>query len=280
MKIGLALGGGGVRGLAHIPVLEAFDEAGVIPAAVAGTSMGAILGALYAAGRSGRAIRRRVLSRAPASRDAWRRFLRNRAALARWLRAIRPDFRQGGLLRTDRVIGLLADDLPCETFEELRIPLRVVAADFWTGEALVLDRGPLLSAIQASMAVPGVFAPVERDGHLLVDGGLVNLVPWDLLRDRCDRVIAVHVAAAAPPRQRHRVPTVAEAVLGAFDIGHAALLAERLRVSPPDLWVPVPLRDIGIFEFTRAQEALRRGEAAAATVRQALAEWTGGTAPA
>ncbi len=279
MRIGLALGGGGVRGLAHIPVLEAFDAVGVPPAAIAGTSMGAILGALYAAGRTGRAIRRRVRSRSPASLDAWRRRLRNRAALAGWLRAIRPDLRRGGVLRTDRVIGLLADDLPCETFEELRIPLRVTATDFWTGEEVVFDRGPLLSALQASMAVPGVFTPVERDGRVLVDGGIVNLVPWNLLRDCCDRVIAVHVAAPVPPRDRRPVPNLAEAVLGAFDIGHAALLAERLRVSPPDLWVPVPLRDIGIFEFTRIEEALRRGEAAAAQVRRTLAEWTGRDVP-
>lgn len=273
MRIGLALGGGGVRGIAHIPVLEAFDAAGVVPAAIAGTSMGAILGALYAAGRTGRAIRRRVLNRTLPNREAWRRFLRNRAALAGWLRAIRPDFRRGGVLRTDRVISLLAHDLHCETFEELRIPLRVIAADFWSGEEVVLDRGPLLSAIQASMAVPGVFSPIERDGRVLVDGGLVNLVPWNVLRDVCDRVIAVHVAAPAPRCNVHRVPNLAEAVLGAFDIGHAALLAERLRTSPPDLWVAVPLRDIGIFEFTRIAEVLQRGEAAATQVQRALSEW-------
>ena len=130
------------------------------------------------------------------------------------------------------------------------------------------------------MAVPGVFTPVERDGRVLVDGGLVNLVPWNLLRDCCDRVVAVHVAAPAAPRTPCRVPNLAEAVLGAFDIGHAALLAERLRTSPPDLWVPVPLRDIGIFEFTRIEETLRRGEAAAALVRRTLAEWTGRPLPA
>lgn len=271
-SIGLALGGGGVRGLAHIPVLEAFDDAGVRPAILAGTSMGAIIGALYAAGRSGRRIRRLVRARTISSEEPWRRLLRKRAALARWLRAMRPSFR-GGLLRTDRVIGLLADEIPCDTFEQLEIPLRVAAADIWTGEEVVMDSGPLLPALQASMAVPGVFEPVTREDRVLIDGGVVNLVPYDLLFGRCDRVIAVHVGGAVPRRRDPRPPSMSDAVLGSFDISHAAILQHKLRQRPPDLLVTVALRDIPIFDFSRIGEVLRRGAAAAADVAAALNRW-------
>ncbi len=273
MRLGLALGGGGVRGLAHVAVLEALDTAGVRPVAIAGTSMGAIVGALYANGRSGRDIRRLIRARAMPLDASWRRLVRRRAALAVWLRAIRPDVRRGGLLRADRVLGLLAEEIRAETFEELAIPLRVVAADFWAAEAVVFESGPLLPALQASMAVPGVLSPVEHAGRVLVDGGVVNLVPYDLLFDRCDRILAVHVGGGRRPPHGRRSPAMLEAVLGAFDISHGAILAEKMRVRSPDLLVTFGLRDIPMFDFTRIPEVLRRAAVTADVVRTALETW-------
>lgn len=271
-RIGLALGGGGVRGLAHIPMLEALDAMGVRPAAIAGTSMGAIVGALYASGRSGRDIRKLVRSITIRKGETLRHLFGRRDALLRWLGAMTPDFRGRGLLRTDRFIQLLADEIGCETFEELAIPLTVVAADFWSAEQIAIGSGELLPAIQASMAVPGAFPPVEHDGRVLVDGGVVNLVPYDLLIGHCDLVIAVDVAGPARPPKGRRTPTMAEAVLGALDINQAAVLDHKMRIAPPDILIRVNLRDIPILDFARIDDVLRRGRTAAAELRKALEE--------
>jgi len=277
-RVGLALGGGGVRGLGHIAVLELFERIGLRPAVLAGTSMGAIIAALYASGRDARAIRRIVQARTISRSESWRRLLRKRRALADWLRAMQPSFRGGGLLRTDRVLGILADEIRAETFEELEIPLYVVATDFWSGESYVMHEGPLLSAIQASIAVPGVFAPVERDGRLLVDGGVTNLVPYDVLQPHCDRVVAVHVGGTRGEPSK-RQPTLAEAVLGAFDIAHATVLDLKRRLRPPDLLIPMGLRDIPIFDFTRIHEVLRRSAEASAVYEEDLRRWCVPPAP-
>lgn len=270
-RIGLALGGGGVRGLAHIPVLETLDSMGIRPVAIAGTSMGAIVGALYASGRTGRDIRRLVRSITIRKGESLRGILGHREVLLKWLRAMTPDFRGRGLLRTDRFIRLLADEIGCESFEELAVPLTVVAADFWTSEQVAIESGGLLPAIQASMAVPGAFPPVERDGRTLVDGGVVNLVPYDLLRGRCNLVVAVDVAGAAVPPKKRRMPSVPEAVLGAFDICQTAVLDHKIRRDPPDVLVRIGLRDIPILDFSRIDDVLRRARPAAAQLRRALA---------
>lgn len=270
-RIGLALGGGGVRGLAHIPVLETLDAMGIRPVAIAGTSMGAIIGALYASGRIGRDIRRLVRSITIRKGESLRQILGRRDALLKWLAAMAPDFRGRGLVRTDRFIRLLADEIGCATFEDLAIPLTVVAADFWTAEPVALSTGDLLQAVQASMAVPGAFPPVEREGRILVDGGVVNLVPYDILRDRCDVVVAIDVAGAAVPPKKRRPPTVAEAVLGAFDINQAAVLEHKIRAAPPDILIRIGLRDIPILDFTRTDDVLRRARPACRDLRRALA---------
>lgn len=262
-----------MRGLAHIPVLETLDALRIRPAAIAGTSMGAILGALYASGRTGRDIRRLVRSITIRRGESLRQILGRRDALLQWLSAMTPDFRGRGLVRTDRFIRLLADEIGCGTFEDLAIPLTAVAADFWTAEPVALSTGNLLQALQASMAVPGAFPPVERDGRILVDGGVVNLVPYDLLRGRCDVVVAVDVAGATVPPKKRRPPTVAEAVLGAFDINQAAVLEHKLRIAPPDILIRIGLRDVSILDFTRTDEVLRRARPAAANLRRALEAW-------
>ncbi len=269
-RIGLALGGGGVRGLAHIPVLETLDAMGIRPAVIAGTSMGAIVGALYASGRTGRDIRKLVRSITIRKGETFRRILGKREALLKWLAAMTPDFHGQGLLRTDRFLQLLADEIGCETFEELAIPLIVVAADFWTAGQVAIEVGELIPAIQASMAIPGAFPPVARDGRTLVDGGVVNLVPYDLLKGRCDLVIAVDVAGAAKPPKGARTPTMSEAVLGAFDICQSAVLHHKVQSDPPDILVRVALRDIPVLDFSRTDDVLRRARPAVATLRQAL----------
>lgn len=174
--IGLALGSGAARGLAHIGVLKVLEEAGIPIACIAGTSIGAFIGALYAAGVPVQQMEKTLCEL------NWR-------ALARLLS---PTLPTSGLLDGGKVANFMAELLPVQTFEELSIPLAVTATDVESGEALVIHQGSLLEGLHAATAFPGIFAPVPWKGRFLVDGGLCNPVPADVAyRMGAQRVIGV-----------------------------------------------------------------------------------------
>ena len=268
-KIGIALGGGGVRGLAHVPALQVLDDLGVRPSMITGTSIGALFGAAYAAGLDAAELRRLVLRHMVTAEDSLSDILGKRAHLRRWLDAFGLDAGRGGLLKPDGMLRYLVDELPAATFEELDIPLKVVAADYWSAREVVFDSGDLLPALRASMAFPGVFAPVVIDDRVLVDGGVVNNVPYDLLRDHCDVVIAVNVAETREP-ERENVPGFIDVVVGAFDIMHAEQLSRRLKQAPPDVYVHPRIVKTGAFEFTRAEAVFEQAEPAMRKFREEL----------
>lgn len=267
MKVGLALGGGGARGLAHIPMLEVFDELGVRPHCITGTSIGAIMGALYASGISGARIRAGVARMVVTKGDGFRRALEKRDAL-KWVGFFDLNFGPGGLFKGDRFMDFLYQSLRVATFKELAIPLRLVATDFWTAEQVVMDSGPLLSAVKASMGLPGVFTPVQRGGRVLVDGGGVNPLPHDLLTD-CDVVVAVDVMGrmTAPGR---RVPGMYRAVMGVFDTMQKTIIAEKAKASPPDILVRPDIVDVDLLEFYKADQIFEQAEPARRKLKRAL----------
>ncbi|MFA7369254.1 MAG: patatin-like phospholipase family protein, partial [Kiritimatiellales bacterium] len=154
-KIGLALGGGGARGLAHIQVLETLDELGIRPHRIAGTSIGAVVGALYASGLSGREIRE-LVHQWQTPRPEKRNGILDRRDLRRWAALLDPSFSRSGLFKGEKIIQFLSDFVKCTTFEELEIPLYVVAADYGDASEVVFKSGDLLSAVRASIAIPGV----------------------------------------------------------------------------------------------------------------------------
>jgi NTE family protein len=252
MKIGLALGGGGARGLAHVPMLEALDALGVRPHRIAGTSIGAIMGALYASGISGTRIRGGVRGMVINKGDSFRQALKKRDVL-RWFEFLDVDFGHGGLFKGDKFIEFLYRQIGAATFEELQIPLSVVATDFWASEQVILESGDLLSAVKASMGLPGVFTPVRRDGKILIDGGGVNPVPHDLFDD-CDVTIAIDVMGQMRPDKPDQVPNLVRAVLGTFDIMQNSIVAAKRRLRPPDLYVRPTIVDIDLLEFYKAEE--------------------------
>ena len=248
-RIGLALGGGGARGLAHIHVLETLDELGIRPHAIAGTSIGSIMGALYASGLSGAEIRdlvdRLLVRKIEKFSDVF-----TRRDLLKWVELIDPSFHRGALLKGERFVHFLSESMDCTTFEELEIPLSISTTDFSTGTEAVFQSGDLLSAVRASMAIPGVFSPVERDGKVLVDGGLVNPLPYDLLRKSCDLIIAVDVSGSLE-REVKRFDFF-DASLGSFDIVQSSLITEQLRRDRPEVYLKPDLRGISILEFNKA----------------------------
>jgi NTE family protein len=186
LKLGVALGGGFARGLVHIGVLKALEDAKIPVDFVAGTSVGAIIGACYCAGVTGEELKE--IARATRFKD-----------FARWTVS------RYGLCSNDRMQKYCARILKATTFEELKIPLAVTATDFQTGEPAVFTHGPLVGPIRASCAYPGMFLPVELDGRRYVDGMLAYAVPTTPLRAMgADRVLGVYLKAHWTQKQpRH-----------------------------------------------------------------------------
>jgi NTE family protein len=269
MKIGLALGGGGVRGLAHIPILETLDDLGIKPSIISGTSMGAIIGALYASGMSGKGIRERISRHLILKDDTWRDIMAKKGHLLKWVSAFSPELARGGFINTQGFFEYLFSEIKRRTFEELEVPLLVVAADYWTAEEIVLEADDLLPALQASMAVPGVFAPVSFGGRVLIDGGVVNLVPYDHLLERADFTIAVDVSRVRHPG-KNETPTALESVLGAFNIMQASALAEKMRRRKPDVYVQPKIQDVRMLDFGKTEEVFLQAAPAVDLLRKRL----------
>ncbi len=259
-KIGIALGGGGAKGLAHIPILEVFEELGIRPVCVAGTSIGAILGVLYCSGIPPSQTRRELTEASLSGEERLRDLLGKREIL-KWLDFARFQFDGSALLRSDRVMDILFRDLEPRRFEDLHTPLKVVATDFWAREPVVLDRGELIPALKASMAVPGVFPPVEIEGRLLVDGGMVNPIPYDLLPQQCDITIAVDVAGRRTSSS-DATPSMADLVFNAFQIAARSIVQEKLCRVKPDIYVEPDIEDIRLLEFYKAAQVFRQAQPA------------------
>lgn len=268
-KIGLALGGGGARGLAHIPMLETLDAFGIKPAAISGTSIGSIVGALYASGKNAGQIRERLKQFLLLKDDSLADRLSKAPHLLTWLSVMRIEKGRGGLVNTDNFLKFLLEEIGVETFEELEIPLQVVATDFWTGEEVVFDSGPLRPAIQASMAVPGVFAPVEWDGRVLVDGGIVNNVPFDLLTDSCDFTIAVDVAPTRDPGEA-AVPALMDSVLGMFDMLIEKVMNQKRKESTADIYILPKLVGVRVLDVDKLEAVYDMAQPAANQLREQL----------
>jgi NTE family protein len=269
MKVGIALGGGGVRGLAHILMLQVLDDLQIRPAVISGTSMGAIVGALYASGLSAREIRDVIERRVILKNDTWRDVIEKREDLLTWVSAFKPDFSGCGLISAEGILNSLISEIKVDSFEGLAIPLLVVAADYWSAEEIVFEQGSLLPAIQASMAVPGVFSPVSAQGRILVDGGVVNLVPYDLLTSRADFIIAVNVSrvrAASTPE----FPNALESVLGTFDIMQTTMLTDKLKRLKPDIYVWPHIRNVRMLDFGKIEEVFEQSSPAAEELRRGL----------
>jgi len=244
-SIGLALGGGFARGIAHIGVLRVLEEEGIPVRVVTGTSVGALIGACYCSGLTLREME-------SVARNT--RF----TTFARWTLS------RYGFATNDRMIAFLTRTLKCKTFEEMRIPLGVTATDFNTGEGVVFHSGSIIDPVRASCAYPGMFLPVEIRGRYLVDGMLSHPVPTRPLREMgAERVIAVHLkgswSSGGPPR--HLFDVIGQSFAIAQD---AMSPAWR---SAADLVVEPDVAGFGYDDFKRTADLIRVGELA---MRQAL----------
>lgn len=269
-RFGVALGGGGVRGFAHALVLELLDELNLRPALIAGTSMGAIIGALYASGVSGREIKERILRHTLSRNGRWKEVMEKKNDLLGLFNAMSLELGRGGLLSTDRFLKYVFREMQHATFEELQIPLLVIAADYWRGEEVVLRSGALLPAVKASIAVPGVFAPVKLDGRILVDGGIVNQVPYDHVQEDCDFTLAVDVAAERIPDADHPVPNLVESILGSFEIMQEEAVRRKMENSRPTFYVRPQIEGVRVFDFDKVGDVFEQARPTIHHLREQL----------
>lgn len=296
----LALSGGGAAGLAHIGVLQALGEAGIAVRAVAGTSVGAEIGAFLASGMPADDLA------ALATGFDWKKTLQ----------LFLPDLPAGGIISGIRIVDFLNGWIGRQRIEDLGIGYAAVAADLASGEQVVLDRGDLVEAVRASISIPGIIAPHRYDGRWLVDGGVVNPVPFDVARERFGGpVVAVAAHAAArtpvPPDEEQSGPSAqwprrVRQLLGqswmaqtpalrgwlhaqlervenrgprprpywttrrvldrALDITQMEIVRLRAAAHPPDLMLTPAVGDIGLLEFYRAREAIAAGREAVRAV--------------
>ncbi len=267
-NLAIALGGGGARGLAHIIVLEALDELGLRPAMVAGTSIGAVLAAAYASGLSGADLREIVTSTFRARSKVAAKLLQTR--VGRFSDLL---FGNGGnpvQLDAVRCVEAFWPGGVPKTFADLLMPTLIVATDFHGCREVVFEAGPLAAAIASSIAIPGIFQSVECSGHILIDGGAVNPLPYDLLLDRADIVVAVDVTMGGRMRNR-RMPRSFDALFGAAQIMQGSITAQKLKRRPPDILLRPPVERFAILDFMKCAPILRAADAMKDDIKRQIA---------
>ncbi|ANY88601.1 MULTISPECIES: patatin-like phospholipase family protein [Pseudomonas] len=286
-KVGLVLSGGAARGLAHIGVLKALEEQGVRIDAIAGTSMGAVIGGLYASGYSVEELEKlattldwqQALSDAPPRKDVpFRRKQDDRDFLVKQKLSFRDDGSLGlplGVIQGQNLSLLLESKLAhtadTRDFDKLPIPFRAVATDIASGEKVVFSRGHLPQVIRASMSIPAVFAPVELDGRLLVDGGMVDNIPVDVARDMgVDLAIVVDIGT--PLRDRKQLATVVDVLNQSITLMTRRNSEEQLAsLHQDDVLIQPSLAAFGVTDFGRAQDMIDAGYRAARAMDNRLA---------
>lgn len=256
MKIGLALGAGGARGLAFIVILEAFEELGIKPSIISGASIGAIVGAAYAAGLDSKQMRAAVDELVETKNGRFWEIYK-KSDLIKLLEFIDPNTKSGGILKGEKIINYFKSHVKIKKFEELKIPLLVVATNYWEKKQEVLSKGDLLSAVKASYSLPGIFTPVSRNGKLLIDGGMVNPLPFDVISEKCDLTIAIDVSAKLNNKDAG-MPPAHEVLFSAFQIMQNSILSAKLMRSTPDILIKTDIKEIRMLEFLKAKEIYKQ----------------------
>jgi len=255
-RIGVALGGGSARGLTHIPYIEAMDEMGVSPSVIAGTSIGALIGAGWANGLSGKELREHAYDvlgdfRMIAGR-LWSTQVPGLGAI----------FRRGFPMQLDGekvVDAFLPSNFP-RTFEELKTPLYVVATDFQSWHQVVFHHGEIRPAVGGSIAIPSLFKPVAHANHLLVDGGVVNPLPLDQVAQDCDISIGIDVNGDPSDALSRTDYNAMDIWFGSAQIMMHSLIAHMIAAYPPDIYLRPHVNMFGTLEFWRVKEIVSVAE--------------------
>lgn len=257
MRIGVALGSGAARGLAHIPYIEAMDELGLKPAIIAGSSIGALIGSGWANGMTGAELREHAYSVLGSLQQI---------ATTLWNRN-RPNLKQmmaDGLSMQVNSVGIanafLPDGFP-DDFADLKVPFHVVATDFYAWKEVVFDSGPVRPAIAASMAIPSLFRPVSVNGSYFIDGGVTNPLPLGIIAGKCDVLIGIDVHRTPELLDPSREPSIADSAIVATEIMSQKLVDATVLQYPPDVYVRAEVGPFGGREFWRVREIVENATA-------------------
>jgi NTE family protein len=252
-KVGLALGGGYARGLAHIGVLEVLEREGIPIDIISGTSIGALIGALYARGKDASLIRKQA----------------NQLDWIGVTSLVDLTLSKSGFIGGKRITNLLRRFIGDAQFKDLEIPLSCVATDIISGEEVVINEGPVLEAVRASISIPVIFKVARTRGRYLVDGGLVNQVPVDIAKKMgADFIIAVDITPTKAERTEYllqnggaKEPTILQVMAQTIYI--STYQTAREISAAADAVIHPHLAHIGPGEFYRASECILEGELAA-----------------
>jgi NTE family protein len=267
-SFGLALGAGGARGLAHIAICEALDEIGRKPVAVSGSSIGALIGAAYCAGMSGKEMRRFVVGLAHGRAEVFSRLIATRAGTFASL--LTSGLGGMTLLDAEKFCDQFLPKRVPYQFEDLSVPLTVVASDLYRREQVVFSSGPLRPALAASIALPALMRPVVIDGHILIDGGAINPLPFEHLRERADVTVAVDISGV-PLQMRREIPNAWECLFAAVLLMASAITAEKVKHASPELLVRPAVAPFRMLDFLQASAILRAAEPAKRELKEKLA---------
>jgi len=267
MKIGLALGGGASRGIAHIAMLEAFDELGIKPAAIAGCSIGALIGAGYAGGMSALEIRDHALVMLSTRTNMARHIFGARHTRLKDIIALK------GLhslqIEGHTIADIFLPDHLAKKIEDLAIPFHVVTTDYDRLEEVVLRTGSVSHAVGASIAIPGLIAAPRLNGRLHIDGASINPVPFEHVREGCDFVVAIDVIGR-PRAALERSPSNIELAIGSALIMARELAEMKRRLNPPEIYIYPNIDEFGPADFFKVREILEAAHPAKQELKREL----------
>ena len=252
-KIGLALGGGGARGLAHIGVIKILEDYKIPIDMIAGTSMGAVIGALYCSESNAKKLAKESIA-------------------FNWKDLFDYTISKKGLIKGEKIEDFLEQKLDEIKFNELKIPLFVTAFDLDQKRELVFSKGSVAKAVRASISIPGIFIPVQNKGEIIVDGGVTDIIPTEALRKAgADIIIAVNVDSvkekctlygqkADSRKTNKKIPNFLNTLTRSLQIVEAEACKSEILNEKADLVISINLEKIGTFDFSKAKQAIKKGE--------------------
>jgi len=267
-SIGIAFGAGGARGIAHLLMIEALDELGVKPTIISGSSIGAVVGAFYAAGFTAKEMKEILDQLINPKSDSVFDFLL-KSDIVKMFTMFDPQFIRSGFIKGEKFQNYMKSHLQVSRFEELKIPLKIVATDYWKKEAVVFEKGDLIQPIKASYSLPGLFTPVKIKNRILIDGGAVNPLPFDLIMDKCDITIAIDVTAFKAQNESEIPPTF-DSVFTTYQTMQNSIIKERLKFLRPDIYIRPEIFDVRVFDFVKADLIFKQAQPAKEDLKRQL----------
>lgn len=266
--LGIAFGAGGARGIAHLLMIEALDELGIKPSIISGSSIGAVVGAFYAAGFTAKEMKEILDQLINPKSDSVFDFLL-KSDIVKMFTMFDPQFIRSGFIKGEKFQKYMKSHLQISRFEELKIPLKIVATDYWKKEAVVFEKGDLIQPIKASYSLPGLFTPVKIKNRILIDGGAVNPLPFDLILDKCDITIAIDVTAFKAQNESEIPPTF-DSVFTTYQTMQNSIIKERLKFLRPDIYIRPEIFDVRVFDFVKADLIFKQAEPAKDELKRQL----------